>query len=113
MNQPDKTRILQQIAAISDMERGKLSTYSFKDRPNAVCYHKLQHWQDGKNQTRYVPAEELPAVQSALEGYSQYQRLTGQYADLVIQETRQKTAGLKKKKFRPISSSPKRRKSKV
>lgn len=113
MSQPDKTRILQQIAAISDMERGKLSTYTFKGRPNVVDYHKLQHWQDGKNQTRYVPAEELPAVQSALEGYAQYRQLTEQYADLVILETRQKRAGSKKKKSHPTSSLPRRRKSKV
>lgn len=111
MNQLDKSRILLQIAAISDMERGTLCTYTFKDRPNAVDYHKLQHWQDGKNQTRYVPAAELPAVQSALEGYAQYRQLTEQYADLVIQETRQKRAGAKKKKSHPISSSPKKRKS--
>jgi len=113
MSQPDKSRILQQIAAISDMERGKLSTYSFKDRPNAVDYHKLQHWKDGKNQTRYVSSEELPAVQSALEGYAQYQRLSEQYANLVIEETYQKRAGSKKKKSHPTSSSPKRRKSKA
>jgi hypothetical protein len=112
MSQPDKTRILQQIAAISDMERGTLSTYTFKDRPNAVDYHKLQHWQDGKNQTRYVPAEELPAVQSALAGYAQYRQLSEQYADLVIQETRQKRAGAKKKKSHPRSSSRRKRKSK-
>lgn len=112
MSQPDKTRILQQIAAISDMERGTLSTYTFKDRPNAVDYHKLQHWEDGKNQTRYVPAEELPAIESALEGYGLYRQLTEQYANLVIEETRQKRAGAKKKKFHPISSSPRKRKSK-
>ena len=48
MNQPDKAHLLQQIAAISAMERGKLSEYSFPERsPAAGPYHKLQRWQEG------------------------------------------------------------------
>jgi hypothetical protein len=107
MNQPRKTRLLEQIAAIPVMERGKLSHYTFKERSNASGpYHKLQRWQEGKNHTRYVSAEELPAVQTALAGYAQYRQLTAQYADLVIAETRQSIAGAKKKNpSRPKSAS--------
>jgi hypothetical protein len=48
MNQPDKTRLLQQIAAIPAMERRKLCPYSFKNRPKTSSpYHKLRCWQDG------------------------------------------------------------------
>ena len=112
MNPSNKTQLLRQIAAISAMERGKLSAYNFKERSSAAGpYHKLQHWQDGKNHTRYVSAEEVPAIQSALDGYAQYRDLTEQYADLVIQETRQDLAGSKKKKSRPKSFWPKTRKS--
>ena len=111
MNTPDKHQILAQIAALSAMERGKLSAYSFKDRPGqAGPYYKLQQWEGGKNHTRYVPADELPAVEAALAGYAQYERLTRQYADLVVDQTRQNIA-LKKKNSRPKSSSPKIRKS--
>ena len=50
-----KSLLLQQMAAITCMERGKLSTYRPKGRAaDAGPYHKLQHWQDGKNQTRHV-----------------------------------------------------------
>jgi hypothetical protein len=112
MNPPDKARLLQQIAAIPAMERGKLSEYSFKDRSKAAGpYHKLQHWQDGKNHTRYVSAEELPALQAALTGYAQYQQLTEQYAGLVIEETRQQIAGSKKKKPHRKSFLPRTKKS--
>src|SRR5207247_9927276 len=105
MTSPDKSRLLQQIAAIPAMERGKLSDYSFKERPGTSGpYHKLQHWREGKNHTRYVSAQELPTVQSALAGYAQYRQLTEQYADLVIEETRQQIAGSKKKKFHRKSS---------
>ena len=112
MNSPSKSQLLHQIAAISAMERGKLSSYEFKERSGAAGpYHKLQHWQDGKNHTRYVPAEELPALESALEGYAQYRKLTEQYAELVIQETRQNLANSKKKRCQPRSSLPRTRKS--
>ena len=112
MNPPNKTRLLEQIAAIPVMERGKLSQYSFSERSKAAGpYHKLQRWQDGKNHTRHVSADELPVVQSALAGYAQYRKLTEQYADLVIAETRQQIAGSKKKPSRPKSASPRKKKS--
>lgn len=112
MSQPDKQQILRQIAAIAAMERGKLSAYSFEDRPGiAGPYHRLQRWENGKNHTRHVPAEEVPAVQAALAGYAQYQQLTEQYADLVVAQTRQNIADSKKNLARPNSSSPKKRKS--
>jgi hypothetical protein len=112
MNNPSKAQLLQQIAAIHAMERGKLSAYSFKERPGTCGpYHKLQHWENGKNQTRYVRADELPALQAALEGYAQYQRLTEQYAQIVIEETRQDLGAQKKSPSRPRSSRPRRKKS--
>ncbi len=112
MNLPDKMRLLQQIAAIDAMERGKLSTYGFKERPGVSGpYHKLQYWRDGKNHTRYVSAEELPAVEAALAGHAQFRQLTEQYADLIIEETRQNIAGSKKKTFRRKSVWPKNKKS--
>src|SRR6267154_778452 len=99
MNASNKQQILQTIASIANMERGKLSTYSFKERSGlAGPYHKLQTWEKGKNHTRYVPAEEVPAVKAALSGYAQFQQLTEEYANLVIDETRQAIAGLKKKR---------------
>jgi hypothetical protein len=112
MNIPSKQHLLQQIAAIPAMERGKLSAYSFKERSGvAGPYHKLQQWHNGKNQTRYVPAEELPAVEGALAGYARYQQLTQEYAQLVIAETRQNIAASKKSKSHRPSSSPRKRKS--
>jgi len=113
MNDSQKQRLLQQIAAIPGMERGKLSTYSFKDRSDACGpYHKLQHWHQGKNQTRYVSDDELPQVEAALAGYQKYQRLTMEYSDLVIHETREAISDSKKNRARRISSLPKKKKSK-
>ena len=106
MNQTKKTQLLEQIAAIPAMERGKLSPHS------SGRHQKLQCWQEGRNYTRPVAADELPAVESALAGYAQYRQLTQEYADLVIQETRQNIAAAKKKsRSRPQSSSPRKKKS--
>lgn len=104
MNQTEKTRLLEQIAAIPAMERGKLSPHS------SGRHHKLQCWQEGKNHTRHVSADELPAVQNAIKGYVQYRQLTEQYADLVIQETRQNIAAAKKKNPSRLPSCSRRRK---
>jgi hypothetical protein len=112
MNTHSKQHILQQIASIAAMERGKLSAYCFKERSGASGpYHKLQHWDKGKNQTRYVPSDELPAVEAALAGYSQYQQLTEEYAQLVIAETRQNIAASKKSKSHRLSSLPRKKRS--
>ena len=105
MNTSTKQQLLQQIAAVSAMERGKLSTYSFKERSGANGpYHKLQQWENGKNTTRYIPADEVGQVQAALAGYVQYRQLTEEYAQLVIAETRQKIAA--KKSANPTGDPP-------
>lgn len=111
MNPSDRPDLLRQIAAIPVMERGKLSTYSLGAGPSAAGpYYKLQRWEDGKNHTQHVPAEAVPAVQAAVAGYARFQQLTAQYAELVIAETRQQLAAVKKKRSRHRSSSPKKRK---
>jgi hypothetical protein len=106
MTTPTKQQILLQIAQIRSMEQGKLSSYSFEERSsNAGPYYKLQHWQNGKNHTRYVSAEHLPLVEEALSGYAKFRELTDQYAQLVIEETRQAmSTHSKKKTSRPKSS---------
>jgi len=101
--------LLQQIAQIQSMERGKLSVIK---ESAAGPFFKLQARENGKNVTRYVPREQVPAVQAAIEGYKQFQTLTEQYADEVILQTRTAiAAGSKKKPFPRRSSSPRSRKS--
>lgn len=101
--------LLGQIGQIKQMERGKLSVLG--EGPNGP-YYKHQTWQEGKNISRYVPRDQAPALQEAIDGYEKYQHLTEQYAELVIQKTRAELAsGLKKKNPRPTSSLPRTRKS--
>ena len=101
--------ILQQIAQIQTMERGKLSV--IKESASGPFY-KIQAREHGKNLTRYVPREQVGAVQEAIAGYQLFESLTQQYAQQVIDRTRQAiAAGSKKKRQIPNSSSPRMRKS--
>ena len=101
--------LLQNIAQIQSMERGKLSV--IKDSPSGPFY-KLQAREHGKNVTRYVPRDQVPAVRDAIEGYKQFQALTEQYAFEVIAQTRAAiAAGSKKKTSLQKFSSHKIRKS--
>lgn len=91
------------------MERGKLSL--MRETSTGPAY-KLQAWENGKNLSRYIPPEQAPAVQEAIDGYGRFQTLIGQYADQVIQRTRAEIASASKKKKRhPKSSSPRTPKS--
>lgn len=101
--------ILQQIASIQTMERGKLSVIK---ESSSGPFYKLQAREKGKNVTRYVPRDQVRAVQEAIGGYQHFQALTEQYARLKIEETRAAIgAGSKKKTRAKNSSLPKNRKS--
>ena len=115
MNTQTQTDLLSLIAQIQLMERGKLSAYTFQDRsaPSGP-YFKLQCWEKGKNLTRHVRAEQIPLLEEALAGYAKFQQLVEQYAQIVIDRTRQQlaTVGVKKKPGpRPNSSWRRKRRS--
>lgn len=102
--------ILDQIARIPHMERGKLCI--LRQGPNGP-YYNLQCWEDGKNCSRYVPREQVEQIQQALDGYEQYRKLVELYSRQIIEKTRAQIAqgSKKKKRPRPKSSSPRKRKS--
>ncbi len=109
MKQPDAAQILQQIAQIRHMEPGKLCVMG--QGPNGP-YYNLQCREQGKTRTRYVPGDQVELVAQHTANYQTFQTLVGEYARLLIQETRaQRQAGSKKKTRRPTSSWPKTRKS--
>lgn len=105
-------QILAQIAQIQSMEWGKLCEYRHPDRsPEAGPYYKLQLWYQGKNCTRHVRPEELPALREALEGYARFRGLTDQYAQLIVAQTRTRLEEGIKKKIRPYSRHWKKKSS--
>jgi hypothetical protein len=107
--------LIEQILQIQRMEHGSLSI--IRQGPNGP-YYSLNSWEDGKNHCRYLPQDKVPEVQQAIAGYHQYQQLTEQYAQQIVEQTRTKlNIGVKKKlppspaRSRPKSASPKTRKS--
>ena len=101
--------ILQQIAQIQRMDLGTVSV--IRQGPQGP-YYNHQCYENGRNVSRYVPVEQVPALEEAIEGYRRFQQLVKQYVQLQVQKTRaERQAGLKKKTPRPKSSWPKNRKS--
>ena len=107
--------LIEQILPIQHMEHGSLSI--IRQGPSGP-YYSLNSWEKGKNRCRYLPQDKVPEVQQAIEGYHQYQQLTEQYAQQIVEQTRaQLGIGIKKKPNssqnspRPKSSSPRIRKS--
>jgi hypothetical protein len=102
-------QLLQQIAQIQRMEPGKLCIMG--QGPKGP-YYNLQCREGGKTLTRYVPADQAPLVAEHTTNYQQFQSLVGQYAQLIIEQTRaERTGGSKKKTLRPRLIGPKTRKS--
>ena len=107
--EPTPESILQQISQIQRIDRGTVSVFR---RGPAGAYYNHQCYEHGRNVSRYVRREELPALQEAIAGYARFQQLVEQYAELLVQKTRaERQAGVKKKSPRPSSSLPKSRKS--
>lgn len=75
-------RLLERMAKIERMERGKLCRMT--GRP----HYNHQTWHNGRNEVRYVPAGQVQALQKAIEGYQLFIQLAEQYADEVIRLTR-------------------------
>ena len=72
-NPQRREQILQEMNTLTRMERGKLCLQS--RGPGTTPFYKLQSWHQGKNHTRYVPADHVPAVKEALAGHQRFQEL--------------------------------------
>lgn len=112
MNPKNNPRdILDQIAAIDRMERGKLSV--IRRGPNG-SYFNLQRREGGRNVTEYVPAEQVAQAQENIDAHNRFTSLVGEYVNLITVQSRQeRLAGAKKKRPTQTSASPKKRKSKT
>lgn len=71
------------MSRIERMERGTICR--MKGRP----YYNHQVWEDGCNRVRYVPANQVPALQKAIRDYRRFMELLEQYVRAVIERTRQ------------------------
>ncbi len=95
--------LLREIAAIGHMERGTLCV--MKRGKNATFYNH-QTWVNGRNVVRYVPRDQVPALQKALAGYARFVQLTTAYADQLIEQSR------RMRKIQPSRPPPRKAKPK-
>jgi len=75
-------RILERMAAIGRMERGKLCQMA------GSPHYNHQTWRDGKNEVRYVPKDKVEELKKDIAGYQLFTKLAEQYVDEVIRMTR-------------------------
>jgi len=85
-------QIVERMAAIERMERGKLCQMS--GRP----HYNHQTWRNGKNEVRYVSKDDAPELQKDIDGYRVFIKLAEQYADEVICKTRREREKKKQNK---------------
>ena len=105
----DPQSLLQQAAQITRLERGKLSI--LREGANGPFYNH-QCRQDGKNVSRYIPRDQVPAVQEAIDGYAKFEALIEEYVDQIVDKTRGEIAARSKKTTaHHNSSSPRTQKS--
>lgn len=85
--------ILEKLASITLMRRGTLSEQSI-ERTTADGrtvrfgpYFKFQIWQDGRNQTRRVSAQEAQTLREDIHNFHRFEQLCDQLAQLNIQNT--------------------------
>ncbi len=90
--------LLRQIAQIHRMDHGTVSV--IRQGPHGP-YYNHQCYENGRNVSRYVPAEQVPELEQAIEGYRRFQELVKQYVQLRVEQTRaERQAGSKKRVLR-------------
>jgi hypothetical protein len=108
-SKPTPQSLLQDIAQIQHLDRGTLSI--IRQGPEGP-YYNHQCYENGRNVSRYVPAEQVAELKAALDGHRQVQTLMAQYVQLMVEKTRaERIATAKKKTRHPKSSSRRIRKS--
>lgn len=105
--QEQKSAILQKMAQIPAMIRGKLTsqTYTVKGRTQGP-YYTLQRWDEGKNKSQRIPVKQVPIIQEAVSGYEQFQQLANQFVELSEKQTWETQTSDIKKKFRAFCQPP-------
>ena len=90
--------ILQELAHIQQMERGTLNV--IRQGPNGP-YYNHQCYEQGRNVSRYVPAEAVAEVKEAIQGHHRFQALAQEYVRLMVEKTRvERAAGRSNKRTR-------------
>ena len=103
-NHCEKRRaLLEQMDHLGHLVRGTLTEQYFKRRRRGKTvrlgpYYKLQLWSEGHNQTRYVPADQVPHLREGIANYHQFQKLCQEFVELSAASGEPLGSALKKKR---------------
>lgn len=111
-----RTQLIHQMASLQSMEHGSIKAeYRASSADGLACqvgpYYKHQVWQDGRNVSRRVSAEEAPGLQAAIANRQRFEALAAQFVDLTVAHTRQCQSATAQTKRASPSSSRRKRKS--
>ena len=90
-------QLLQQMAQLDTMEYGSLKAEYRPTQPRQAPeahgpYFKHQVWQNGRNVSRRVPADQAPALAEAIANRQTFEKLASDYVGLTVEHTRQRGA---------------------
>ena len=57
-----------------------------RDEKGKINGWKLQRWQKGRNNTRYIPAELIEQIREGTSGHQRFMALAGEYAEIKGEE---------------------------
>ena len=102
--QPERARLLEEMAHLDRMIRGHVSqqTCQIQRGGRTVTqgpYPLLQRRENGRNSCQRVGADELDFIVQAVEGHDRFQTLAQRYAALTEQMTWEEQGAEIKKKF--------------
>jgi hypothetical protein len=103
--------ILQELTSIQRLEKGSLSTIRQTAKGPAFNF---QRWENGRNRSEYVPADQATQVQENLQSHVRFETLVASYVEALSARSREeRLSGAKKKHTTQTSASPKKQKSKT
>lgn len=88
--------LLQQMGEIDTMRRGRLSEEYRERHENGKCirlgpYYKYQVWEEGRNKSRRVKADEVESLREGISGMDKFKELASDYIDATVELTEQQT----------------------
>ncbi len=92
-----------QLAAITRMERGHLSV--IRTGSDGQPYHNLQHRENGRNVSEYIPRDQVATVQENIDAYERFRTLVDEHVAEISEKSRQERKADVKKKRRTTKPS--------
>ena len=87
--------ILEQMAQIDSMAKGSMNaeyretTKKNGEKVQLGPYYKHQRWENGRNVTRRVPAEEAEQLKKAVDGYHRFLELADEFVTITVEMTQE------------------------